>query len=75
MPIFFRCLKILTVLSIFYSVFPKPVYAYIDLGSGSYFFQLILGALLGIGFAIKIYWKKIKSSLANLFLKHRKKQK
>ena len=32
---------------------------YLDPGSGSYLLQLLLAALLGAGFAIKIYWKKI----------------
>jgi hypothetical protein len=33
---------------------------YLDPGSGSFLLQLLLAALLGGGFAIKIYWKKIK---------------
>jgi len=33
---------------------------YLDPGSGSFLLQLLLAALLGGAFAIKIYWKKIK---------------
>jgi hypothetical protein len=33
---------------------------YLDPGSGSFLIQLLLAALLGSAFAIKIYWKKIK---------------
>ncbi|MDR3577552.1 MAG: hypothetical protein P4L50_27120 [Anaerolineaceae bacterium] len=33
---------------------------YLDPGSGSFLLQLLLAALLGSAFAIKIYWKKIK---------------
>jgi hypothetical protein len=33
---------------------------YLDPGSGSFLLQLLLAALLGGGFAIKIYWKKIR---------------
>jgi hypothetical protein len=33
---------------------------YLDPGSGSFLIQLLLAALLGGAFAIKIYWKKIK---------------
>lgn len=36
-------------------------YAYLDPGTGSYFFQLLLGALLGALFSVKIFWQKIKS--------------
>ena len=33
---------------------------YLDPGSGSFLLQILLAALLGGAFAIKIYWKKIK---------------
>ena len=36
-------------------------HAYLDPGSGSFLFQLIVGALLSGLFAIKIYFKKIKN--------------
>ncbi len=35
-----------------------PAHAYVDPGTGSYVFQLIIGALLGAGVAIKMYWKR-----------------
>jgi len=34
---------------------------YLDPGSGSFLIQLLLAALLGGAFAIKIYWKKLKA--------------
>jgi hypothetical protein len=34
---------------------------YLDPGSGSFLIQLLLAALLGSAFAVKIYWKKIKA--------------
>lgn len=39
---------------------PVKLLAYLDPGSGSFLLQLLLATLLGAGFAIKIYWKKIK---------------
>jgi hypothetical protein len=33
--------------------------AYIDPGSGSFVFQSLIGALLAVGFAIKVFWKRI----------------
>jgi hypothetical protein len=33
--------------------------AYIDPGSGSYFFQLLIGGLLGAAVAVKLWWRKI----------------
>jgi hypothetical protein len=32
---------------------------YLDPGSGSYIFQLIIAALVGGAFVIKMYWKRI----------------
>ena len=36
-------------------------HAYLDPGSGSLLLQIILGSLLAIGVAIRIFWKKIDS--------------
>ena len=33
--------------------------AYIDPGSGSYFFQLVVGGLLGAAVAVKLLWRRI----------------
>ena len=41
--------------------FPPNAFAYLDLYTGSYFFQIIMGGLLGFLFAIKIYSKRIKA--------------
>jgi hypothetical protein len=35
-------------------------HAYLDPGSGSFLIQLIIAGLVGAGFLIKTYWKKIK---------------
>jgi membrane protease YdiL (CAAX protease family) len=53
-------------------IFPQTAYAYLDPGTGSYFFQLIIGALVGASFAIKIYWKKINTFFAKLFSRRAK---
>ena len=61
---------IFTLYFLFFNI--QSVYAYIDLGSGSYVFQLIISALIGVAFAIKIYWKKLRTILLNIFSKKRK---
>lgn len=43
--------------------FPKPVHAYIDPGTGSYLWQVMIGFFLGGAFTIKLYWKKIAAFL------------
>ncbi len=39
---------------------PKPAYAYLDPGTGSYLFQIFIASLLGGVFFLKSYWQKIK---------------
>lgn len=38
--------------------------AYLDPGSGSILLQLLVAAALGAAFAVKVYWKKIKTALS-----------
>ena len=45
------------------------VYAYLDPGSGSYLFQIILASLVGAAFAVKTFWVQIKEFLKRLFHK------
>jgi len=69
----FRHLTTLTVLFAFFCfVFPQEAYAYLDPGTGSYLLQVGLAVLLGASFVIKIYWRRIRASLANLFSKRKK---
>jgi hypothetical protein len=42
---------------------------YLDAGAGSYFFQLLMATLLGVGFSVKLYWKKITSLWSRRFRK------
>lgn len=48
------------------------VTAYLDPGTGSFLLQLLLGALFGSIFVIKIYWHKCVSFFANLFSRKQK---
>ena len=54
-----------------YLVFPPFAYAYLDPGTGSYVFQLLIAGLVGLGFLVKVYWNKIKLFLTHLFSKGR----
>lgn len=58
-------LKILCCLIALLALFPDQAHAYIDLGTGSYIIQLIIGAFLGGALAIKMYWR----NLINFFKK------
>jgi ABC-type Na+ efflux pump permease subunit len=52
-----------------YLTFTPPAFAYLDPGTGSYIFQIIIAAIVGLGFIVKIYWAKIKAFLTRTFSK------
>ena len=41
-------------------LFISDAYAYLDPSTGSAIIQGLLGALVGVGIALKVYWAKIK---------------
>ena len=45
----------------FAGVFFSDAYAYLDPGSASIIFQSLIGVLVGVGIALKLYWLKIKN--------------
>jgi hypothetical protein len=49
----------------------EDAHAYMDPGTGSYLFQLLMASILGALFAIKMYWKSLKVFFKNLFSKDR----
>ncbi len=44
----------------FFGVYIQSAYAYIDPGTGSMMVQVLIGALVGVSIAIKVYWYKLK---------------
>ncbi|HUW30914.1 MAG TPA: hypothetical protein VM223_04825 [Planctomycetota bacterium] len=44
-------------------VLVRDACAYIDPGTGSYIFQILIASVLGGLFALKIFWKNIKAAL------------
>jgi hypothetical protein len=51
------------------SFFSTEVYAYLDPGSGTYIFQLLIAGLIGGGFAVKMTWKRLKGFIMEQFSK------
>lgn len=49
-------------------------HAYLDPGSGSFILQLLLAALLGAAFLVKVYWGKIKAFFGRVFSKKEREQ-
>jgi len=52
---------------ILHTCFPIVCFAYIDPGTGTYLFQMLLGLLLGSIFALKMAWKSIKIRMSQFF--------
>jgi len=46
--------------------FISDAFAYLDPGSGSIIIQAVIGALIGIGITLKIYWEKLKFKFSSL---------
>lgn len=51
----------LAIFSLIFIYFSHPAQAYLDPGTGSFLFQIIVGGVLSALFAIKLYFRKIKS--------------
>jgi hypothetical protein len=47
----------------------QDAYAYIDPGSGSIVIQMIIGALVGVGITLKLYWYKFKEKVLRIHKK------
>jgi hypothetical protein len=50
----------------------SAAWAYIDPGTGSYMLQILLAFFLGALFALKMFWKNVKSFLGHLFSRRKK---
>jgi O-antigen/teichoic acid export membrane protein len=56
------------VLAFFYI---SPAYAYLDPGTGSIILQLLIAAIVGALFTLKLYWYRFKAFIKRLFSRKR----
>ncbi len=61
-----------SVFILFSGIFTEKAYAYLDPGTGSYFFQVLMALVIGGLFILKTFWSKIVLFLAKLFPKRKK---
>lgn len=47
--------------------FSSSCLAYLDPGTGSYIFQMLIAGLVGAGFAVKLFWTQIKCFVLSVF--------
>ena len=66
MRAFGSLLRIIALLTAVSCLFPRSAHAYMDPGTGSYILQLVIAALLGVSFAVKMFWMRIKTFFISL---------
>ena len=52
-------------LFIFGQFFISDAYAYLDPGTGSAILQILIGAAVGLGITLKVYWVRIRMKFSN----------
>jgi hypothetical protein len=60
-----KFIKAQLVIMLIYLCLTKPAYAYLDAGTGSYVFQLLIAGLLGGSFFMKSIIKKVMNKFKN----------
>ncbi len=68
-------MKLITLILLIYLILIRPSYAYMDPGSLTILLQVIISGIVGAIVYIKIFSKKIKNFIINLFFKFKKKRK
>jgi hypothetical protein len=59
-------------LFLFLLILTPSAYAYLDPGTGSFIFQMLIAGLVGMSFALKLFWAQIKMFFMSLFSKNKK---
>ena len=57
--------RIIILFAFLFFIIPRRAYAYLDPGTGSYILQIFIATLLGAGFGIKIFYKRVKTLFAS----------
>ena len=68
-------MKFITLILLIYLILMRPSYAYMDPGSLTILLQVIISGIVGAIVYIKLFSKKIKNFIINLFFKFKKKKK
>ena len=52
----------------------KEAHAYVDPGTGSYLLQIVVAGFLGLLYALKLYWTRLKNFLTSRISRSPKKE-
>ena len=69
-----RSILVTTTLALLCFFNPLEAQAYLDPGTGSYVLQIAIATLFAGLFSIKLFWKKIKTHVKNLFARDAKRE-
>lgn len=58
--------SLLMALVLFHMTLAAPAHAYLDPGAGSYLIQILLAAIVGLGFLLKLYWRRLTAAIRRL---------
>ena len=56
------------------SLMIDDAYAYLDPATGTMIFQMLIGVLVGVGIAVKVFWEKIKFTVSSRFTRNEPKK-
>ena len=62
-----RLQTVLLVVAFLIVVTTREAHAYIDLGSGSFFIQVLLGTFFASLFTIKVFWRRLTGYMSRFF--------
>lgn len=58
-------IRVLLLIAVFQLVISQNAFAYLDPGTGSFIFQVLVAAVVGGLFTLKMFWKKIRIFFRN----------
>ncbi|MGB0911197.1 MAG: hypothetical protein ACPGYT_12610 [Nitrospirales bacterium] len=62
-----QTLNLLGLILLWQFIISGPALAYIDPGTGSYLFQMLMAGLLSSMFAVKMFWRNIRVYFSRFF--------
>ncbi len=55
----------------FWALVAAPASAYIDPGSGSYLFQVLVAAALAAAVSVRAFWERIRDFFSSIFIREK----
>lgn len=55
-----KCVRMTIVVLAWMTIFPSEAFAYLDPGTGSLIVQSVIAAIAAAGFALRLYWGRIR---------------